>query len=210
MTQTDSTDRCHTCDDRLPPNGGIESPFASHPDGTKYCHECIATPRVAFVGCGASKADVDEAIPARELYTSNYFQLKREYAETTCDGWFIVSAEHGVLSPDAEIEPYDTAISKLSDYELGQWSVRTSRSIATQLSFWNVTTTAVLLMGTDYLEHIQESAFDSIRAVENPFEGTAGNGEQMRVLRQAIDGYHPAGQSDLEHFETVVADGGEV
>lgn len=208
-TNVSGTERCHGCDTRFPPNGGVESPFSMHPEGTQYCHDCIATPRVAFVGCGASKADVDEPVPARDLYTSNYFQLKREYAETTCDGWYIVSAEHGVLSPDDEIEPYDTRISDLSDYELGKWSVRTSRSILTRLSFWNVTTTAVLLMGSDYLEHIENSAFGSVRHVERPFADTSGIGEQMGLLRRELDGYHPAGQSGLEHFEKVATDGGE-
>lgn len=202
-TSTDGAERCHDCDTRIPPTGGIESPFSMHPDGTQYCHDCIATPRVSFVGCAASKADVDEPIPAQDLYTSTYFRLKQEYAETTCDGWYIISAEHGVLTPDDEIEPYDTTISDLSDYELGKWSVRVTRSIATRLSFWNVTTTAVLLMGSAYLDHIDEDdAFPGIRHIERPFDETSGIGEQMGLLRREIDNYHPAGQSDLEHFET--------
>lgn len=201
--------RCISCDSRIPPNGGIESPFSAHEDGTKYCNDCIATPRVAFVGCGASKVDTDEPVPAKDLYDSNYFGLKREYAEEVCDGWYIVSAEHGVIKPNDEIEPYDTTISDLSDYELGKWSVRVTRSISTYLSFWNVTTTAVLLMGSDYLEHIDEDeAFPGIRSYERPFDETSGIGEQMGLLRREIDGYHPAGQSDLEHFGKVATDGG--
>ena len=199
------TERCQDCGTRLPPNGGVESPFSMHPDGTQYCHDCIATPRVAFVGCGASKVDVDEPIPAKDLYDSNYHYLKREYSETTCDAWYIVSAEHGVLSPDEEVEPYDASLnpesdSYIGDYEAGKWSVRVSRSISMRLSFWNATTTAVLLMGSEYREHIQESAFSSIRNVERPFEGTSGIGDQMGWLREEIDTYHPPGQSDIDHF----------
>jgi hypothetical protein len=200
--------RCVRCESRIPPNAGIESPFAAHEEGTMYCNECIATPRVAFVGCGAAKLETDEPVEARELYTSNYFRLKREYAETTCDGWAIISAEHGLLSPYEEIEPYDTTITDLSEYELGKWSVRTSNSISTTLINWNITTTAVLLMGENYLEHIEERAFDPIRSVERPFEGSSGIGDQMGLLRRAIDRYHPGGQSDLEHFGAVATDGG--
>jgi hypothetical protein len=45
-------------------------------------------------------------------------------------------------------------------------------------------------------------AIAGIRHVERPFDETAGIGEQMGLLRREIDNYHPAGQSDLEHFET--------
>lgn len=197
--------RCHGCDSRISPNGGVESPVASHSEGTLYCRDCIATPRIAFVGCGSAKVDVDEPVPARELYTSSYFSLKREYAETTCDAWYIVSAEHGLLSPDDEIEPYDASLvptddSYIGDYAAGKWSVRTTRAISTTLSFWNPTTTAVLLLGQDYLKHIEDSAFATIRHVETPFEDTDGLMDQMGMLREAIDDYQQPGQAEIEYF----------
>jgi len=197
--------RCYKCESRIPPNGGYESPVARHPEGTMYCSDCIATPRVALVGCGASKVDTDAPVPAANLYDSNYFKLKREYARQTCDAWVIISAEHGVLSPDEEIEPYQASLDPSSedyigDYEAGKWSVRTSRSISTMFSFWNLNTTAVLLMGSNYLEHIEDPAFSSIRHTEYPFEDTTGMGDQMGMLRKEIDVYHPAGQSTVDHW----------
>lgn len=197
--------RCHQCDSRLSPNGGIESPFASHPEGTLYCRDCIATPRVAFVGCGAAKADVDDPVPAKDLYTSSYFSLKREYAETTCDDWYIVSAEHGLLSPDDEIELYDASLvpdddSFIGDYQAGKWSVRTSQEISTALSLWTYTTTAVLLLGQNYQEHLEDWAFATIRHVETPFEDTSGLMDQMGWLRDEIDNYQPPGQAEIEDF----------
>jgi len=42
--------------------------------------------------------------------------------------------------------------------------------------------------------------FDRFRAVDRPFEDTAGIGEQMQVLNDRIENYHPPGQSDLTHY----------
>ena len=72
-----------------------------------------------LIGCGQQKQDIDEPVPAEELYTSTYFQLKKRYAEarnTGADdrpGWAILSAEHDVLYPGLEVEPYDTTIDDL-------------------------------------------------------------------------------------------------
>ena len=40
-------------------------------------------------------------------YTSDYFNKMRAYAETTGLPWFILSAEHGLVSPDEWLEPYE-------------------------------------------------------------------------------------------------------
>jgi hypothetical protein len=83
-----------------------------------------------LVGCGAAKAD--EAREARNLYTSNYFRLKRGLAEALTawagehqsSAWAILSAEHGVIPGGLEIEPYDTTVSDLTDDELDAWADR--------------------------------------------------------------------------------------
>jgi hypothetical protein len=173
-----------------------------------HCRDCIPTPRIALVGCGAAKQDTDEAVPAKDLYSSSYFSLKQEYSEETCDAWKILSAKHGLLNPDEEITPYDasldpTADSYIGDYEAGKWAVRTSRSISMVLSFWSPYSSVVLLAGQDYLEHINDDVFRQVRAVERPFEDTDGIMEQMQLLRTEIDTYHPAGQSDIDHWQRV-------
>ena len=61
---------------------------------------------VAVVGCGNAK--LDEPAEARELYTSNYFRLKREYGEYFADRLVILSAEHDLIRGWETIEPYDT------------------------------------------------------------------------------------------------------
>ncbi|MCU4926905.1 hypothetical protein OB905_13100 [Halobacteria archaeon AArc-dxtr1] len=204
--------RCIGCDGLLPPDGGLESAF-SREDG-HYCYDCVATPQIALVGCGKAKVELDpgETIAAKDLYTSNYFQLKREYAEECCNKWRILSAEHGLLQPDEEIEAYDASLkpssdSYIGDYEAGKWSVQTSQSISLFASFQAIHTHYVVLAGEDYVGHIEEQ-LQKLRHVAFPFrsDDLGGNGDQMGWLREEIDTYHPPGQADLGHY--AIADGG--
>lgn len=101
-----------------------------------------------LVGCGAAKRDpgnpvdvheavigpdesfgqdwTDETGPAwkgKDLYTSTYFGVKRDFAEKATqwarqrDGWAwsILSAEHYILPPWKPVKPYDTTINDLGD-----------------------------------------------------------------------------------------------
>lgn len=73
----------------------------------------------AIVSCGSKKADEETA--AKELYTSTHFQFKRRWAELYCDNWLILSAEHGIVDPGWNLEPYDTSVRDLDEDELQEW-----------------------------------------------------------------------------------------
>jgi hypothetical protein len=206
---------CIGCDSRLPPNGGLESAISSE-EGA-YCYDCVDTPRIAFVGCGSSKIDLDdgETVPAKDLYDSNYFSLKQEYAEELCNEWKILSAKHGLLDPETEIGSYDASLkpqsdSYIGDYEAGIWAVETAREINTWTSFKIPYTQYVVLAGEDYVGHRHiEDQLGRLRHVSLPFrsDDLRGIGDQQRWLRNEIDTYHPRGQAGLDHY--AVADGGE-
>jgi len=101
---------------------------------------------LVLVGCGKAKRDPDDpadvhlaevgpdetlgpnwkdetgpAWKAKDLYSANYFGVKRELAETLTqwDGdtestpWAILSAEHGIVHPWEVLTPYDTTIEDL-------------------------------------------------------------------------------------------------
>lgn len=76
-----------------------------------------------MVGCGQKKQDTEEPVPAGELYTSTYFQLKKQYAEARSQpiteenelGWAILSAKHDLLFPHIEVEPYNTTVDDLRE-----------------------------------------------------------------------------------------------
>lgn len=60
---------------------------------------------VVLVGCVKTK--VGHGAPAKDLYVSDYFAKMRAYAEASGLPWFILSAEHGLVSPDEWLEPYE-------------------------------------------------------------------------------------------------------
>jgi hypothetical protein len=134
---------------------------------------------LALIGCGASKRDptdeddlrvasvgpdesfgpdwMDETGPAwkaRDLYTSNYFHLKKQFAKRTAgveggrDGtspWAILSAKHHVLMPWEDVKYYNKSIDDLGDDETNPdhrvdnpYSLRRpdGREIVTELDQW--------------------------------------------------------------------------
>jgi len=62
---------------------------------------------VAVVLIGCVKTKQASAAPAAELYVSPLFEGRREYARRTGMPWYVLSAKHGLLSPDDIIGPYD-------------------------------------------------------------------------------------------------------
>ena len=123
-----------------------------------------------LVGCGAAKAD--ELKVAGELYTSNYFALKRRLAvaatawagEHQSSAWAILSAEHGIIPPGLEYEPYDTTVGDLDENDLDQWADRV-RSALTDWLNWpfgdgdprdSPCGRLVVLAGESYLQPLED------------------------------------------------------
>ena len=103
--------------------------------------------RFVLIGCGAAKAS--ETMEARDLYTSSYFAVKRQYAEAAvqwartadrqANSWGILSAEHAVLMPRLEVEPYDTTIDDLRGVPIqGEpaYELPSGKSVETELDRW--------------------------------------------------------------------------
>jgi hypothetical protein len=54
-------------------------------------------------------------MPAKDLYCSTWFIKARRWAERHGDDWYILSAKHGLISPDQHIKPYNVRLSNKSD-----------------------------------------------------------------------------------------------
>ncbi len=80
-----------------------------------------------LVGCVKKKNDVPSR--AKELYASPLWRHRRHYAEYHQLPWFILSAKHGLLPPDAWVKPYDLALSGLSASERSDWSQTVLREL---------------------------------------------------------------------------------
>ena len=67
----------------------------------------------------------EQAVPIDQLYTSTYFQLKREYAQACCDDYLILSAKFGLVPPEALVaESYDLTVHDLDGDALTEWVAR--------------------------------------------------------------------------------------
>lgn len=107
---------------------------------------------IGLVSCVKTKRD--EPTTPKELYTSDYFEKMRSYAEQYHDDWWILSAKHGLLDPDGDpIEPYDETLSGARVGRKREWANR----IAEQLDEEGLLSSEVTLAihaGKDYYEEL--------------------------------------------------------
>lgn len=127
--------------------------------------------KIALVGCGKSK--LTRAAPAAELYTGSLFRASRAYAEAAFDRWFILSAKHGLLTPDEGVEPYDLSITQLNSDER---SALAERVLARLGEFGLNEADFTILAGQEYV-----SAFDGRLAANDPLK-KRGLGERLAWL----------------------------
>lgn len=125
--------------------------------------------RVVLIQCTKSKRDT--ATEARDLYDSTYFDAMRQWAESTELPWFILSAEHGLVSPGTVLEPYDAF--RLSDTQ--------ADTIATTLSDRGVTAVR-LCAGEKYTAPLVPQLRDRGITVELVADGLR-IGERVRRLQ---------------------------
>lgn len=95
--------------------------------------------RLVLVGCSASKHDVDEPVPAKELYNSSYWSCKSDYGATIGDEWRICSAEHDILHPTDEIAYYERSVGDLEGVPIhveSDFRLPNGRPVQTFLDRW--------------------------------------------------------------------------
>jgi hypothetical protein len=154
---------------------------------------------VVLVGCGAQKGKA--AAPARELYTSALFRLSLRYAESIATAVYIVSAKHGLLTLDAEVEPYEF---KLSDHggkrALDAWGERVVFLL--EARHRGAPLRVTLLMGDEYARPLrgpmvlrQSEAYSGTRWPGRPVEPLAGIqpvGRRMAWLKEQLEKGRPS------------------
>lgn len=82
---------------------------------------------IYLVACVGQK--LDHGAPAAELYQSDWFRKARRYAETIGARWFVLSAAHGLVSPDQFLEPYDVTLRGMSAPQRRVWGAMTARQL---------------------------------------------------------------------------------
>jgi len=100
---------------------------AVHDQPVQLLREPVGGADLILIGCVKSKQD--HPAPAKDLYTSALFRKERAYAESSGKPWFILSAKHGLVSPDEVIEPYDVYLKTMPDAYRAWWG----RTVVSQL-----------------------------------------------------------------------------
>ena len=98
--------------------------------------------RVTLIQCTNAKRSGTHK--AKDLYDeSAYFRIMREWARSTGNPWYILSAKHGLVSPEQVI----------SDYNQRGLSVNQCKEIATELHDKGVSE-VLITAGKDYTDQL--------------------------------------------------------
>jgi len=127
------------------------------------------------VSCVGKKCD--RAMPAKDLYVSEWFLKARDYVERHADVWFILSARFGLVKPEQIIEPYEQTLNSMSIGERRAWAHQVRAQMEAQLP---VQGRCVVLAGSRYREFLMEY-LSSRFTTEIPMERLA-IGKQLQWL----------------------------
>jgi len=132
-------------------------------------------PSIGLVACG--KAKLDHPAPARDLYTGTLFRFARAYCERTYDTWYILSARHGLVLPEAVIAPYDQTLAGASRDARRRWATW----VADQLWALGVEGRFYLHAGEDYADFLAPQ----LSVVRRPLQGL-GIGQQLHWYKERL------------------------
>ncbi|ELZ04947.1 DUF6884 domain-containing protein [Natrialba asiatica] len=116
---------------------------------------------LTVVSCGETKIDLDpgESVPARELYDSSVHTCKDRYGRHS-DGYYIMSAEYGLVHSQTELAYYDRTLDEMSDLQVRAWG----RRVALTLQEVALEFDAVVLIGSETYVGALKPHFDRIPA----------------------------------------------
>ena len=136
-----------------------------------------------LVGCVRSK--LPGGAPAKDLYTSHYFAKMRAYAEGTGRPWFILSAEHGLVSPDEWLEPYDCYLPEMSRDYRRAWGQKVASQLEAALGSL-AGLTLDIHAGSTYVQSVQEAVEPLGAGVVAQLEGLSFGRRLSWYLQQGV------------------------
>lgn len=135
---------------------------------------------VVLVSCVSQKRA--RATAAKDLYVSDWFVKARAYAERLGVPWFILSAEYGLVDPDAVIAPYEKTLNTMSSPARRDWADRVFSQLRSAAPDAR---SVVFLAGARYREFLAERLRARGITVEVPMQGLR-IGEQLSWLGRQV------------------------
>lgn len=181
--------------------------------GTVDAGARISVPSGEYVGSGdrselllvtCAKTKLAAPAAARDLYVSTLFKRQRAYAESRRIPWFILSAEHGLVSPGEWLAPYerylpDTPVTYRAAW--GDWVAERLDMLAGPLQGVVVEIHA----GAAYIDAIAQRLTDKGAVVVNPLVGLA-LGERLEwYTRQSLDSSGPYAGPERSQMHTATS-----
>lgn len=115
---------------------------------------------IGLIACSKKKNPEAEAhknrlFPAQDMYKGNIFLKSREYAETHCDDWFILSGKYGLLEKNEEICYYNSYLKDKHAAERRKWCTDILAALE-QKGFNLKEDYFIILGGFPYYEYLQK------------------------------------------------------
>ncbi len=131
---------------------------------------------VVLVSCVKKK--VAYRAKAKDLYASPFFKLNLRYARSlNPKAIFVLSAQHGLVGLEEEMEPYERTLNKVSSKEVKRWADSVLAQLGSVADLQK--DRFVFLAGERYRKHL----LPHLPNHEIPLRGL-GIGKQMRFLKE--------------------------
>lgn len=132
--------------------------------------------KIVLISCVSKKRG--DRSKAKDLYISTLFKFSLKYAYLlNPDAIFILSAKHGLLGLETEIEPYNLTLNNMSENEIRDWSKKVINQLGQQVNLIN--DHFVFLAGNKYRKYL----LPSLKSYEIPLEGLSF-GRQLQYLKR--------------------------
>ena len=134
--------------------------------------------KIILISCVSKKSE--QKSKAKDLYISPLFRFNLRYAHSLNPARiFILSAEHGLLNLDKEIEPYNKTLNNMSSKEIKQWSEKVVAELKKVSDLKN--DRFIFLAGARYRKFL----ISEIKNYKIPLKGL-GIGKQLQFLKQRL------------------------
>lgn len=118
---------------------------------------------------------------AEDLYISPFFKLSLKYAcKLKPDEIFILSAKHGLLALDDEIDPYDVTLNNMRAIQRKKWADKVKEQLKTKADLKK--DHFIILAGEKYRQYL----IPYLESYEIPLREVGGIGKQLEFLKNEI------------------------
>jgi len=135
--------------------------------------------KIVLISCASKK--LSKKSKAREIYISPLFKLNLAYAKRlNPDAIYILSAKHGLLDLDTEIDPYNITLNNMSTSQRKTWAQSVAGQLGSRTDLHK--DHFIFLAGQNYRKYLTPH----IASCDIPLEGLS-IGKQLQHLKRVIN-----------------------